>query len=112
MKLRVKGMLVLISAFLFLNVSAYAGELNGVIIKEDGNPLGDAELNVEDKGVTISIKTNTFGGYKIKLKDGEKELKFKIGDTVYISEKINVYSPAVKQNWKIDPRNRRLIKIR
>lgn len=112
MKLRIKWILVLIAVFLIVNGIAYAGELNGVIVKEDGNPLSDAEISVEDKDVILTIKTNTYGGYRIKLRDGEKELKFKIGGTVYVSEKLNIYSPSVKQNWKMDSRNKRLIKIR
>ena len=101
--------LILVVIFLFLlSKVSIAGMLYGRIIQEDGRPLAKTRIVIEGKEVI----TNEFGGYAVDLCDGERELNVSINGTPYISEKINIYSPKTKQNWRIDHRKRRLIKIR
>ena len=87
---------------------ALGGVLTGRIIKEDGSPLSKTKIIIEGRKVV----TNEFGGYAVKLPDGEHELRIVIDGISYTSESINIYSPRTKQNWRIDHRKRRLIKIR
>lgn len=101
----------IITVFIFLSFTmavAYAGDMSGRIIKDDGSPLASADISV-DNG---NFKTNEFGGYRVNLQDGERELKIKIGEVSYTSEIIKIYSPEVKQNWKVDSKNRKFIKVR
>jgi len=87
---------------------ALGGVLTGRIIRGDGSPLSKTKIIIEGRKVV----TNEFGGYAVKLPDGEHELRIVIDGISYISQRINIYSPRTKQNWRIDHRERRLIKIR
>lgn len=101
----------IISALVFLSFTmtvAYAGDLSGRIIKDEGSPLANTEVSIDNE----KIKTNEFGGYRVKLQDGKRELNIKFGGDDYTSEIINIYSPEVKQNWKVDSKNRKFVKIR
>ncbi|CAD7780095.1 hypothetical protein DMNBHIDG_02257 [Candidatus Methanoperedenaceae archaeon GB37] len=49
---------------------------------------------------------------QLDYQDGEHELNVIINDICYPSERIKIYSPRTKQNWRIDPREKKLIKIR
>lgn len=92
---------------LFYGVAS-AGMLYGRIIQEDGRPLAKTRIIIEGKKVI----TNEFGGYVVDLSDGERELNVLLNGASYTSEKIKIYSPRTKQNWRIDRREKRLIKIR
>ncbi len=101
----------IIFALIFLSFTCsilYAGDLSGRIIKDDGSPLAGADVSIDN----ANVKTNEFGGYRVTLQDGERELNIKIGNVSYTSEKVKIYSPEVKQNWKVDSKNNKLIKIR
>ena len=78
------------------------------IIKKDG------KFPAKTKGIfeVIEITTNAFGGYRIELNDGERELQVVIVEEEYTSERIRIYSPETKQNWRIDKNQKRLRKIR
>jgi len=102
-----KMILVLIWIFLFQSIAS-AGILFGRIIKEDGKPLARTMVIFEG----IEITTNAFGGYRVELNDGERELQIVINEEEYTSEIIRVYSPETKQNWRIDENEKRLRKIR
>jgi len=102
-----KMILVLIWVFLFQSI-AFAGLLFGRILKEDGKSLAKTKVIFEG----IETTTNAFGGYKVELKDGERELLVVINGEEYTSEKIRIYSPETKQNWLIDKKKKRLRKIR
>jgi len=102
-----KAILGLVFTLLFCEIVS-AGMLYGRIIKEDGTPLANTKIFIEDK----EIITNEFGGYAIGLPDGERELNVVINGISYISEHIIIYSPETKQNWRIDSGEKRLIKIR
>jgi len=102
-----KMILVLIWVFLFQGIAS-AGILFGRIIKEDGKPLAETKVIFEG----IEITTNAFGGYKVKLNDGERELKVVINEEEYTSEEIRIYSPETKQNWRIDEKKKKLRKIK
>ncbi len=101
-----KMILVLIWVFLFQGIAS-AGILFGRIIKEDGKPLAKTKVIFEG----IEITTNAFGGYRIELNDGERELQIVINEEEYTSEKIRIYSPETKQNWRIDENKKKLRKI-
>jgi len=88
--------------------SAFAGKLTGRIIKEDGKSLAKSKIVIEGKETT----TNDFGGYQVELSDGERELKVTIDNVNYTSEKVLIYSPKTEQNWRIDSKSKKLIKIR
>ncbi len=102
-----KMILMLIWVFLFQGIVS-AGILFGRIIKGDGKPLAKTRVIFEG----IEIITNAFGGYKVKLNDGERELNVVIYGEEYTSEEIRIYSPETKQNWRIDKNEKRLRKIR
>lgn len=119
-----KMILVLILVFLFQGIAS-AGILSGIIKKEDGKFLTKTKVIFERKEITTNaegqeittiterkeITTNAFGGYKVELKDGEHELQVVINEQEYTSEKIRIYSPETKQNWRIDENERKLRKI-
>lgn len=102
-----KMILILIWVFLFQGIAS-AGILFGRIIKEDGKPLAKTKVIFRAIGIT----TNAFGGYKVELNDGECELQVVINKEEYTSERIRIYSPETKQNWRIDENQKRLRKIR
>lgn len=102
-----KVILGIIIVFLFYGIAS-AGMLSGRIVKEDGKSLSKTEISIKGK----RIVTNEFGGYEIELPDGEQTLEVKIGDKTYLSDKIIIYSPKTRQNWRIDTKNKKLIKIR
>lgn len=102
-----KVILGLILMFIFYGVAS-AGTLFGRIILENGRPLAKTQIIIEGK----ETKTNEFGGYKIQLNDGERELTAVINGTSFVSEMIDIYSPRTKQNWRIDNKGKRLIKIK
>ena len=102
-----KMILVLIWVFLFQGIAS-AGVLFGRIIKEDGKSLAKTKVIFEG----IEITTNAFGGYKIELNNREHKLPIVINKKEYTSEKIRIYSPETKQNWRIDEKEKRLRKIR
>jgi len=97
----------LVFTLLFCGIGS-SGMLYGRIIKEDGSPLANTKIFIEDRKVI----TNEFGGYAIELPDGERELNVVINNTSYVSESVIIYSPKTKQNWRIEPREKRLRKIR
>jgi hypothetical protein len=106
----IRGMNKLILGVIFMFLfygTAFAGILFGRIIKEDGRPLAKTKITIQGEETV----TNEFGGYKVKLNDGEDELSVVIDNTSYTSERILIYSPETKQNWRIDPRGKKLIKI-
>ena len=107
--IKVQGVLsfVLMVTFL-LCTTATAGILSGRIIKENGTSLAKTKIAVEGKGVV----TNEFGGYEVELKDGERELNVVIDNVPYTSERILIYSPRTNQNWRMQFKEKRLIKIR
>ena len=107
MKKAVAVILGMMVTFLFCG-SAIAGILSGRIIKEDGGSLAKTRIVVEGK----ETMTNEFGGYEVELKNGERELNVVIDNVSYISEKLSIYSPMTYQNWRMDPKGKRLIKIR
>jgi len=88
--------------------NAFAGTLSGRIIKEDGKSLAKTKIVIEGKETT----TNDFGGYQVQLSDGERELKVTIDNVNYTSEKVLIYSPKTEQNWRVDSKSKKLIKIR
>ncbi len=83
-------------AVLLFDVS-YAGLLYGRIMKADGKPLANEKIKIENK----ETKTNAFGGYRIELKDGTRELSVIIDSTTYTTKEIRVFSPRTKQNWRV-----------
>ena len=85
-----------------------AGVLHGRIIKEDGKSLANTKVTFEGKTIT----TNSFGGYSVELKDGQRKLVVIINGERYESEEIRIYSPKTKQNWRKDRKTKKLIKIR
>ncbi len=87
---------------------ASAGNLYGVIIDENGKPLVRAHIVIEGD----TTMTNGFGKYTVSLRDGERELRVRINGIDYSSESVRIFSPRTKQNWRIEPYDRRLIKIR
>lgn len=97
--------LILIS---FFYGAAFAGSLSGRIIDKNGNSLANLEIKIEGK----KVKTNAFGAYKVNLKDGKRKLTVEIFDQAYYTDEITIYSPATKQNWRVDKKNKRLIKIK
>jgi hypothetical protein len=96
----------LMLVFLFYGIAS-AGILSGRIVKEDGSPLAKTEVYIKGK----RIITNEFGGYEVELQDGEQEMEVKIGGESYSSERIIIYSPKTRQNWRIDTKNKRLFKV-
>ena len=87
---------------------AFGGTLTGRIILENGNPLAKTKIAIEGRDVI----TNDFGGYRVEIPDGERELNVKIGDSPYTSEMIKIFSPETKQNWRINTKDSRLIRIK
>jgi hypothetical protein len=102
-----RALLGVILVILFYGIAS-AGMLTGRIIKEDGKSLSKTEISIKGK----RIVTNEFGGYEIELPDGEQILEVKIGNESYSSDKIIIYSPKTPQNWRIDTKNKKLIKVR
>jgi hypothetical protein len=102
-----KVILGIIIVFLFYGIAS-AGMLSGRIVKEDGRPLSKTEVYIQGK----RIMTNEFGGYEVELPDGGQNIEVKIGNKSYLSDKIIIYSPKTRQNWRIDTKNKKLIKIR
>lgn len=102
-----RALLGVILVFLFYGIAS-AGMLSGRIIKEDGKSLSKTEISIKGK----RIMTNEFGGYEVELPDGEQNIEIKIGDKSYTSDKIIIYSPKTRQNWRIDTKNKKLIKVR
>ena len=94
--------------FMVFCQNAFAGTLSGRIIKEDGKSLAKTKIEIEGKETT----TNDFGGYQVQLPDGERELKATIDNVNYTSEKVLIYSPKTEQNWRIDSKSKKLIRIR
>lgn len=97
----------LILVFLFSEIAS-AGTLFGRIIQENGRSLAKTKIIIEGEDMV----TNEFGGYKVELPDGERELNVMINDIPFTSEKIKIYSPKTKQNWRIEYGQKRLIRIR
>jgi len=93
---------------LLLCTHAAAGLLSGRIIQENGASLAKARVVVEGK----ELVTNEFGGYEVELQDGTRQLNMVIDNTPYISETISILSPRTSQNWRMDVKAKRLIKIR
>jgi len=87
---------------------AQAGMLSGRIIQENGNSLANAEITIQGR----NVKTNAFGGYAVELSDGIHELNAVIHGASCTSDAITIYSPKTKQNWRLDRKQGRLIKIR
>ena len=87
---------------------ASAGVLTGRIIKEDGKSLSKSKVTIDGK----ETLTNDFGGYQVELADGERQLKVTIDNVTYTSDKILIYSPRTEQNWRMDSKGKKLIKIR
>ncbi len=85
-----------------------AGILGGRIIREDGSSLAKTEIVIEGK----HTMTNEFGGYAVELTDGERELNVVIDGTAYTSERITIYTPRTKQNWRLSHQEKKLIRIR
>ena len=85
-----------------------AGILGGRIIREDGSSLAKTEIVIEGK----HTMTNEFGGYAVELTDGERELNVVIDGTAYTSERITIYTPRTKQNWRLSHKEKKLIRIR
>ena len=107
----VKWLWTIVSAAVFTSLvcgPASAGILTGRIIREDGKSLSKSKVVIDGK----ETQTNDFGGYQVELSDGERALKVVIDNVTYASDKILIYSPRTEQNWRIDPKNKRLIKIR
>ncbi len=73
------------------------GDLYGRIIQENGRALARTVIVIE----TDTVTTNGFGGYKVTLPDGTRELKFVINGKEYMTDSIKIYSPKTKQNWKM-----------
>ena len=89
---------ICVLAIFFTYESVLAGVLFGRIINADGSPVAKQEMTVEGK----KIRTNEFGGYEVELADGERQLRVTINNKPYTSEKIAIYSPRTKQNWRIE----------
>jgi hypothetical protein len=89
--------------------TAQAGTLFGRIINDNGKPLAKVGIIFCDKD---TVMTNEFGGYRIELPDGERELKVKIKGISYVSDRIKIFSPTTKQNWKLQTKEKRLTKIK
>jgi hypothetical protein len=85
-----------------------AGLLSGRIIQENGASLAKTKVVVEGK----EFVTNDFGGYEVELKDGARELNMVINNTSYTSETISIFSPRTSQNWRLDVKAKKMIKIR
>jgi hypothetical protein len=58
--------LCLLFCFLF-PVALYAGQIYGFIVKEDGTPLKNAEININCGGAPISGTTASDGTYRIPV---------------------------------------------
>jgi hypothetical protein len=99
---------LLVAAWVLVPGVALAGTLYGRIVKPDGSPLAKTEVVIEGKKVT----TNEFGGYRLVLPDGARELQATVGGVGYTSDRIEVYSPETKQNWRLDPEKKRMTAIR
>jgi hypothetical protein len=93
---------------LFLCTHATAGLLSGRIIQENGASLAKVKVVVEGQ----EFVTNDFGGYEVELKDGARQLNMVIDNTPYTSETISIFSPRTSQNWRMDVKAKKLIKIR
>jgi len=100
--------LIIILIFLILSYGLVrAGTLYGRIIDENGRSLAKRLIIIEGK----EIMTNEFGGYAVDLPDGERNIDIIIGGIKY-TPFVTIYSPQTKQNWRIDRKNKRLIRIR
>lgn len=77
----------------------WAGMLTGRIIGEDGKPLSKTSIIIQG----IEVMTNEFGGYEVQLPDGERELNVDIHGKSFKTQKISIYSPQTKQNWRVYP---------
>ena len=80
--------------------------LTGRIIGGDGKPLSKTSIIIQG----IEVMTNEFGGYEVQLPDGERELNVDIQGKSFRTQKISIYSPQTKQNWRIDPTEKLLKK--
>ncbi len=103
-----KDVIFVLIVVMVLCLDAFGGTLSGRIIKEDGKSLAKTKIEIEGKEIT----TNDFGGYQVELPDGERELQATIDNVSYTSEKVLIYSPKTEQNWRIDSKSKKLIKIR
>ncbi|MEW6584515.1 MAG: hypothetical protein AB1442_02770 [Nitrospirota bacterium] len=103
-----KTILLSLAIVLLLSDTAGAGALFGRIIDDNGRPVAKSAIAIEGANTV----TNEFGGYRVVLPDGERELAVTINNVSYVSERIGIYSPETKQNWRIDYKTRRLLKIR
>jgi len=107
----VKWLCTIVFAAVFIGLvfgPASAGILTGRIIKEDGKSLSKSKVVIDGK----ETQTNDFGGYQVELSDGERSLNVVIDNITYASDKILIYSPRTEQNWRIDSKGKKLIKIR
>lgn len=108
-KMRLKrNVLFAVIMLILLGTNAFAGTLSGRMIKEDGKSLAKAKIQIDGK----EIMTNDFGGYQVELPDGERELQVTIDGVNYTSERVLIYSPKTEQNWRIDFKSKKLVKIR
>src|SRR5512139_1740482 len=103
-----RDMILVLIMIMILCPNAFAGTLSGRIIKEDGKSLAKTKIEIEG----IETTTNDFGGYQVELPDGERELRATIDNVNYTSEKVLIYSPKTEQNWRMDSKSKKLIKIR
>ena len=94
-----------------------AGTLTGRIIDEKGKSLANTLIeieiaNEENDNMVFTAKTNVFGSYKVEIPDGKYNLRITINKVEYITDEILIYSPVTKQNWRLDKKNKKLIKIK
>jgi len=100
-----KKIFLLWSICFLLADQGWAGMLTGRIIGGDGKPLSKTSIIIQG----IEVMTNEFGGYEVQLPDGESELNVDIQGKSFRTQKISIYSPQTKQNWRIDS-NEKLLK--
>ena len=99
--------IVMAAAFVLLLCEvAMPGVLYGRIIQEDGKALARTVIKIEKDTSFVEVKTNGFGGYKVRLPDGTRKLTFHIKNKdgkwdAYTTDPIKIYSPKTKQNWKM-----------
>lgn len=98
---------LLVGALVLMTGALQAATLTGRIIRENGSSLSGSSLVIQGTAVT----TNQFGGYEVQLPDGEYELTVTVDGQTYRTERIRVYSPQTKQNWRLNPATKHLDKI-
>ena len=108
-----RSILFILIALLFFHEIPHAGTLTGRIIKENGNSLANIEIVIEGK----KVKTNVFGAYKVDIEDGKHELTVEIfteeySKVTFKSDEVTIYSPTTKQNWRVDKKSKRWVKIK